>query len=194
MSRKEKNCEGVIYIGRLPAQFDEKNLKTLFSQFGTITNLRLSRSPKTGISRHFGFVQFQDPEVAEIAADNLNNYILEGHLLQVRCVPPKDVHPMTFSSKYKITRPFCGTKPAVAASRHKFNEASVETMEKRAKRMVEKLKRQLAELEEWGISFDDIMGDKTEEEEETPQKSKKAKKVKKSKSKGKKVEEVLKKK
>ena len=34
-----------------------------FSQFGTVTNLRLARSKRTGGSKGYGWVEFEDKEV-----------------------------------------------------------------------------------------------------------------------------------
>lgn len=76
---------GVIYIGRLPDQFQEYEMKKYFAQFGTITKLRLSRN-KNGRSRHYGFIEFKDKTVAQVAADTMNNYLLFGHLLKVQVV------------------------------------------------------------------------------------------------------------
>ncbi len=63
---------GVIYIGHLPFGFFEQQLKGFFSQFGTVTRVRVSRNPKTGRSRHYGFVEFLEREVAAIAADTMD--------------------------------------------------------------------------------------------------------------------------
>ncbi|GFH18099.1 RRM domain-containing protein [Haematococcus lacustris] len=58
----------VVYIGNLPHGFYEKELLGFFSQFGKLTRVRLSRSKKTGKAKHYAFLEFQHPEVAEIAA------------------------------------------------------------------------------------------------------------------------------
>jgi len=68
----DEDSRGVIYIGHLPFGFFEQQLKGFFSQFGTVTRVRLSRNPKTGRSRHYGFVEFLEREVAAIAADTMD--------------------------------------------------------------------------------------------------------------------------
>ena len=40
--------------------------RSYFSQFGTILRLRLSRSKRTGASKHFAFLEFEDAAVAEV--------------------------------------------------------------------------------------------------------------------------------
>ncbi|KAK4266654.1 hypothetical protein QN277_027542 [Acacia crassicarpa] len=83
----------VLYIGRIPHGFYEKEMEGFFGQFGTIKRLRIARNKKTGKSRHFGFIQFESPEVAKIVAETMHNYLLHEHVLQVHLIPPEDVHP-----------------------------------------------------------------------------------------------------
>ncbi|KAJ8145113.1 hypothetical protein OXX80_007865 [Metschnikowia pulcherrima] len=89
----------VIYVGRLPKSFQERELKRYFSQFGDILRLRVSRNKVTGASRHYAFVEFKDLHAAQVAAETMNNYLLVGHLLKVHVIEnPKD---NLFSSKMK---------------------------------------------------------------------------------------------
>lgn len=69
---KEKEETGVIYIGRLPHGFYEHEMKSYFSQFGPIRNLRVSRNKKTGKAKHFAFVEFEDASTAEIVAKTMD--------------------------------------------------------------------------------------------------------------------------
>ena len=55
----------VVYIGHVPHGFYEDQMKSYFSQFGEVTRLRLSRSKKTGKSKHFAFVEFKHSARAE---------------------------------------------------------------------------------------------------------------------------------
>ena len=50
-----------------------------FSQFGTVTRLRLSRNRKTGRSKHYGWVEFSSREVAEIVAETMDGYLIHPH-------------------------------------------------------------------------------------------------------------------
>jgi len=43
-----------------------------FSQFGKLTRVRLSRNKKTGKAKHYAFLEFQYPEVAQVAADAMD--------------------------------------------------------------------------------------------------------------------------
>ncbi|KAF7836987.1 putative RNA-binding protein C1827.05c-like [Senna tora] len=88
-----ENTATVLYIGRIPHGFYEKEMEGFFGQFGTIKNLRIARNKRTGKSKHFGFIEFESPEVAKIVADTMHNYLLCEHLLQVSLIPPEHVRP-----------------------------------------------------------------------------------------------------
>ena len=64
---KSDEKKGIIYVGHLPRGFDEKELKGFFTQFGQIDKLRVSRSKKSGRSKGYAFIEFNDRGVAEIA-------------------------------------------------------------------------------------------------------------------------------
>nr|KYP31432.1 putative RNA-binding protein C1827.05c family [Cajanus cajan] len=57
-----ENTATVLYVGRIPHGFYEKEMEGYFGQFGTIKRLRISRNKRTGKSRHFGFIEFESPE------------------------------------------------------------------------------------------------------------------------------------
>lgn len=66
-------------------------MRSYFSQFGTVTRLRLSRNKKTGNSKHYAFIEFADSEVAKIVAETMNNYLLFNHILKCKTVPRDDL-------------------------------------------------------------------------------------------------------
>ena len=68
-------------------------MRAYFSQFGTVNHVRLSRNKKTGSSKHYAFLEFASSEVARIAADTMDNYLMFGHILKCKVVPKEQVHP-----------------------------------------------------------------------------------------------------
>ncbi|XP_014203981.1 MKI67 FHA domain-interacting nucleolar phosphoprotein-like [Copidosoma floridanum] len=93
--KKEKpfqSTRGVVYIGHIPHGFFENEMKEYFEQFGTVTHVRVARSRKTGKSRGYGYVEFKEPEVAKIAAETMNNYLMCGRLLKTTYIPPEKQH------------------------------------------------------------------------------------------------------
>jgi nucleolar protein 15 len=87
---------GVMYLARIPHGFYEHELRSYFGQFGEITKLRVVRNKKTGASKHRAFIEFADAEVADIAARTMDKYLLFGHILTAKVVPPAQVHPNLF--------------------------------------------------------------------------------------------------
>ncbi|XP_009355328.2 uncharacterized RNA-binding protein C1827.05c [Pyrus x bretschneideri] len=95
----------VLYIGRIPHGFYEKEMEGFFGQFGLIKRLRIARNKKTGKSKHFGFIEFEDPQVAKVVADTMHNYLLFEHVLQVHLIPPQKVHPKLWKGFNYRVRP-----------------------------------------------------------------------------------------
>lgn len=93
---------GVIYIGRLPQHFQEKEAKKYFRQFGDITKLRIARNKTTGRMKHYGFIEFKDEEAAKVAAETMNNYLIMGHMMKVHVVanPRDDLFPAKLKSTF----------------------------------------------------------------------------------------------
>ena len=71
--REREEKSRVIYIGHVPDGFFEDQMRGFFGQFGEVTNLRISRSKKTGNSKGYGFVEFADHDSALRALRHLNN-------------------------------------------------------------------------------------------------------------------------
>ena len=83
---------GRLYVGNLPFGFYHEALKEYFSQFGKVTKVRVERSKRTGGFKGYAFVEFENTEVAQIAADATNNYIIDKKILKARCITPEDQH------------------------------------------------------------------------------------------------------
>ena len=87
-----ENTATVLYIGHIPHGFYEDQMQGFFQQFGAVKRVRVARNRKTGKSKHYGFIEFENPEVAKIVADEMNNYLLFEHTLQIAPVPLEKVH------------------------------------------------------------------------------------------------------
>lgn len=107
---------GCVYIGHLPHGFFEEEVRGYFSQFGKVTKVRLSRAKKSGAHRGYGFVEFQDEEVARIAAETMNNYLMFNKVLKCHVIPRDQVHKEMFRN---ANRTF--TLPKKSDLRKKFN-------------------------------------------------------------------------
>jgi len=62
-----------IYVKNLPAgEYDDNDLMELFSKFGTVTSVVVTREEETNASKGFGFVCFENTEDATEAVKNLH--------------------------------------------------------------------------------------------------------------------------
>lgn len=145
-----KQKRGIIYIGRLPHGFYESELQKYFSQFGNIVNLKLSRNKKTGKSKHYAFIEFDNYEIAKIASETMDNYLLFGHLLKCNVIDESSAHSSLFDNqgKFKII-------PWKKISKNKNDKPkSKEQWTKLLKKHESLKKAKEAELKSKGIDFD----------------------------------------
>jgi RNA recognition motif-containing protein len=71
-----------IYVGNLPFSASEADVRTLFSQHGTVENVSLPTDRETGRPRGFGFVEMSQADAAR-AIQSLNGYSMNGRPLRV---------------------------------------------------------------------------------------------------------------
>lgn len=83
-----------IFIGGLHFDMNEGDVSTVFSQYGELVDVRLMRDRKTGKSRGFGFVAYEDQRSTVLAVDNFNGVEICGRTIRVDHVkkfkPPKE--------------------------------------------------------------------------------------------------------
>lgn len=91
----------VIYLGHIPHGFFEVQLKSFFKQFGIVRKVKLFRSPKTGGSRGFAFIQFESIETAQIVAEAMHGYILHDRQLVSHIILKNKHH----DGMWKMKRP-----------------------------------------------------------------------------------------
>jgi RNA recognition motif-containing protein len=71
-----------IYVGNLPFTTTDDELRTLFSQHGTVESVALPTDRETGRPRGFAFVEMNAADAAR-AIQNLNGQDLGGRSLRV---------------------------------------------------------------------------------------------------------------
>ena len=49
-----------LFVGNLAEEVDEKKLKDICSSFGVVLSTKIMRDPESGISKHYGFVSFDN--------------------------------------------------------------------------------------------------------------------------------------
>ncbi|CAH0480368.1 unnamed protein product [Peronospora belbahrii] len=151
-AEKAKNQpSNVIYLGRVPHGFYEKQMMGFFKQFGAVRRVRLSRNKRTGNSKHYAFIQFDEPEVAQIVANTMNQYRLFDHTLSCHVVPVHAVHEHMFVGANKAFKPL----PRQAMNRNRHNaEKTYEQMVINNKRLVTKERQKRKVLKALGIDYE----------------------------------------
>ncbi|KAH7492417.1 hypothetical protein PRIC1_002129 [Phytophthora ramorum] len=151
-AEKAKNQpSNVIYLGRIPHGFYEKQMMGFFKQFGVVRRVRLSRNKRTGNSKHYAFIQFDEPEVAQVVATTMNKYRLFDHTLSCHVVPAHAVHERMFVGANKDFKPL----PRQAINRNRHNaEKTYEQTVVNNKRLVTKERQKRKVLQALGIDYE----------------------------------------
>jgi RNA recognition motif-containing protein len=72
-----------IYVGSLPFDLDEEELKEIFEEYGEVSTAKVITDKFTGKSRGFGFVEMPDAETAKKAIEDLNGAEIDGRTIVV---------------------------------------------------------------------------------------------------------------
>ena len=105
---KYKNS-AYIFISNFPYELTEGDLVIIFSQYGEIVDCRIIRDSKTGKSKGFGFICYEDQRSTILAIDNLNGsnicnrMLLVDHIEQYKI--PKEYFEYDENNENKIYKP-----------------------------------------------------------------------------------------
>jgi len=75
-----------IYIGQLPYDVNENELKDLFTEFGEIAGINLVMDRHSGRSKGFGFIDMPNNSEADAAIKALNRSMFKGREIKVNQV------------------------------------------------------------------------------------------------------------
>ncbi len=79
-----------LYVGNLPFNVSEEDLRNLFSQAGEIKDIHLVTDRGTNRSRGFAFVEFTNGADAEKAIQMFEGYEMDGRRLTVNVARPRE--------------------------------------------------------------------------------------------------------
>lgn len=144
----EKNL--VLYIGHLPKDFEEIDLRRFLSQFGKVYNCRVARKVETGNPKGFAFVRFGDNETAKIVCETLHGYFLEKQRLVCQLRPS---HPGMFFDTDEIMSKRHKKIQLETLQRNK-NLANSEKCKEITSRLVMREMKKRERLKALGIDFD----------------------------------------
>jgi len=78
-----------IYVGNLPLEAKEEDLRQAFEAFGQVTSVKIITDRYTGNSRGFGFVEMPNNPEAQSALSGLDGKDLKGNALRVNEARPR---------------------------------------------------------------------------------------------------------
>ena len=78
-----------IYVGNLPFDTTDSDLRSLFADYGDITSASVITDRDTGRSRGFGFVELGDDQLANKAIETLDGKDWNGRRLTVNQANPR---------------------------------------------------------------------------------------------------------
>lgn len=78
-----------LYVGNFPYSVDEEQLRSLFSEYGEITELAMIMDRETGRPKGFAFITFETQQAAEKALEQ-NGRDIGGRPLKVNMAMERD--------------------------------------------------------------------------------------------------------
>lgn len=140
----------VLYVGHLPKDFEEIDLRRFLTQFGKVYNCRVARKIETGKSKGFAFIRFGDDEVTQIACETLHGYFLEKQRLVCQVRP---AHPgMFFDTDKMIDKR--QKKLTLETKQRNNNLANSDKLKAITSKLVTREMKKRERLEALGIDYD----------------------------------------
>ncbi len=79
-----------LYVGGLAYSVTEKELETVFAEYGTVTSAAVIKDRDSGQSKGFGFVEMSDDNEAKAAMAALNGKEIGGRSIVVNEARPQE--------------------------------------------------------------------------------------------------------
>lgn len=153
-----------MFIKHLPHGFFEEQLKNYFEQFGEVSRVRLARSKRTGGSKGYAFVEFDYPEVAEVAAETMDNYLMFKKIVKAFYIPPEKQNCNYFRTSVRKMKNKSGKSVWVSSKTASIqrkmkqqNDWSEDNFEKRTKRQLKKIQKLGEKYGHLGLDFNKIL-------------------------------------
>jgi RNA recognition motif-containing protein len=78
-----------IYVGNLDYKVNENDLESLFSEYGTVSSVKIISDKYNGRSKGFGFVEMENNDEAKKAVSGLNGSSLKSRDITVNEAKPR---------------------------------------------------------------------------------------------------------
>lgn len=80
-----------VFVGGLAPSVTNDILHAAFVPFGELLDAHVPIDPKTGAGKGYGFVLFEYQDDAAAAIDNMNDSVINGHVISVRFANKKNI-------------------------------------------------------------------------------------------------------
>lgn len=91
--------ETKLYVGNLPFDTSEEDIKTLFSEAGEVKSVVLIKDKFSGQSKGFGFVEMGNQEAMQNALKIFSSYNYKDRPLKVDMARPKEDYRPQFDNR-----------------------------------------------------------------------------------------------
>uniref|UniRef100_I3MPN5 RNA-binding motif protein, X-linked 2 n=1 Tax=Ictidomys tridecemlineatus TaxID=43179 RepID=I3MPN5_ICTTR len=133
-----------IFLGGLPYELTEGDVICVFSQYGEIVNINLVRDKKTGKSKGFCFLCYEDQRSTVLAVDNFNGIKIKGRTIRVDHVSnyraPKDSEEADDVTK-ELQEKGCGANTPSSSSSESLEDDKPTKKHKKEKKEKKKRKK-----------------------------------------------------
>ncbi|XP_016130365.1 RNA-binding motif protein, X-linked 2 isoform X1 [Sinocyclocheilus grahami] len=140
-----------IFLGGIPYELTEGDIICVFSQYGEIANVNLVRDKKTGKSKGFCFLCYEDQRSTILAVDNFNGIKIKGRTIRVDHVanyrPPKDTDDIDDVTKH-LREEGCAPKVPPPSSSESESEKEYAVPVKKPKKDKKEKKKKKKEKKE----------------------------------------------
>ncbi|KAJ2783202.1 hypothetical protein GGI15_002666 [Coemansia interrupta] len=72
-----------LYVGSINFELTDEHIHQVFSEFGPVRSVSMSKDPASGRHKGYGFVEFEVPEAAALALEAMNGTVLGGRALKI---------------------------------------------------------------------------------------------------------------
>jgi len=91
--KKQGPAGANLFIFHLPNEWKDEDLYYYFREFGNIVSYRVMTDKKTGKSRGFGFISYDNPQSANLAIQRMNGFAIGSKRLKVQIKKGDDDEP-----------------------------------------------------------------------------------------------------
>jgi RNA recognition motif-containing protein len=123
-----------LFVGNLPYDSDETEIKELFSKAGQVTHLSIPIDRETGKRRGFAFIEFAEKAQADEAIRIFSNQAFKGRNLIVNEARARESRPQTSSSMSSSARGLAGGNLSRGFSSFKDDGLSLSPPEREQRR------------------------------------------------------------